>query len=124
MPTAVAFEVPKRAVADVTAYLADLEPDRITTSQATELFSLFAELARLGSAGQTLVARRAAQGERWKTEGHRSAASWIARAAGTGLGEAKGLLETGERLERLPATTEALRRGELSGSQESERQCH
>jgi hypothetical protein len=117
MPSPVAFAVPKRAVTDVTAYLADLEPDRITTSQAAELSSLFAELARLGSAGQTLVARRAAQGERWKAEGHRSAASWIARAAGTGLGEAKGLLETGERLERLPATTQALRRGELSGTQ-------
>jgi hypothetical protein len=111
------FEVPKRAVADMTAYLARLEPDRVTTAQASELFGLFAELARLGSAGQVLLASRVRESDAWKNEGHRSAASWVAQATGTGLGDAIATLETAERLEFLPQTTEALRTGALSAPQ-------
>jgi hypothetical protein len=112
-----AFEIPKRAVADITAYLARLEPDRVTTAQASELFGLFAELTRLGSAGQVLLAARVRESDAWKNEGHRSAASWVAQATGTGLGDAIATLETAERLEFLPQTTEALRNGALSAPQ-------
>lgn len=111
------FAIPKRAVADITAYLARLEPDRVTTSQASELFGLFAELTRLGSAGQVLLAARVRESDAWKNEGHRSAASWVAQATGTGLGDAIATLETAERLEFLPQTTEALRNGTLSAPQ-------
>jgi hypothetical protein len=111
------FDIPKRAVADIGAYLARLEPERITSAQASELFGLFAQLTRLGSAGQVLLAPRMAQSDEWKTEGHRSAASWVARATGTGLGDAIATLETAERLESLPRTTEALRNGALSAPQ-------
>jgi Domain of unknown function (DUF222) len=111
------FEVPKRAVADMAAYLARLEPDRVTTAQASELFGLFAELTRLGSAGQVLLAARVRESDAWKNEGHRSAASWVAQATGTGLGDAIATLETAERLEFLPQTTEALRTGALSAPQ-------
>jgi Domain of unknown function (DUF222) len=113
----VPFEVPKRAVADITAYLARLEPDRVTTAQASELFGLFAELTRLGSAGQVLLAARVRDSDTWKNDGHRSAASWVAQATGTGLGDAIATLETAERLEFLPETTEALRSGALSAPQ-------
>jgi hypothetical protein len=116
-PTSAPFEVPRRAVNEIAAYLADLEPERITTTQATELFGLFAELTRLGSAGQVLLTPRVAQSDAWKNEGHRSAASWVARATGTGLGDAIATLETAERLQSLPRTTEALRNGTLSGAQ-------
>ncbi|HXQ91156.1 MAG TPA: DUF222 domain-containing protein [Acidimicrobiales bacterium] len=109
--------VPKKAVADITAYLAQLEPERVTTAQASELFGLFAELTRLGSAGQMLLASRVRESDAWKNEGHRSAASWVARAMGTGLGDAIATLETAERLELLPRTTEALRNGDLSALQ-------
>ena len=114
------FTVPRRAIEELSAYLSGLEPECITTADATELFSLFAELARLGAAGQTLMAARAAKGDAWRRAGHRSAASWMARQSGTGLGEAVGLLETAERLEALPDTTDALRRGELSATQVKE----
>jgi hypothetical protein len=113
----VPFEVPRRAVSDISAYLAGLEPERITTAQATELFGLFAELTRLGSAGQVLLSPRVAQSDTWKAEGHRSAASWLAKKTGTGLGEAIASLETAERLQSLPRTTEALRTGKLSAPQ-------
>ncbi|HLN41168.1 MAG TPA: DUF222 domain-containing protein [Acidimicrobiales bacterium] len=111
------FEVPRRAVSDISAYLARLEPERITSAQATELFGLFAELTRLGSAGQVLLGPRVAQSDAWKGEGHRSAASWVAKKTGTGLGDAIATLETAERLRSLPRTTEALRNGTLSGPQ-------
>jgi len=104
-------------VSAVAAYLGTLEPDRITTAQATELFGLFAELTRLGSAGQVLLTPRVAQSDAWKNEGHRSAASWVAKATGTGLGDAIATLETAERLQSLPMTTEALRNGMLSAPQ-------
>jgi hypothetical protein len=41
----------------------------------------------------------------------------MAEKTGTGMGEAIGVLEASDALAALPATTEALRRGELSGSQ-------
>ena len=104
-------------MSDVAAYLAQLEPERITSAQAAELFGLFAELTRLGSAGQVLLTPRVAQSDAWKREGHRSAASWVAKATGTGLGDAVATVETAERLQALPETTEALRNGTLSVSQ-------
>ena len=64
-----------------------------------------------------LYAGRAAQGIVWRDEGHRSAASWMAQKTGTALGEAVGMFETSEALQDLPETTDALRRGELSGPQ-------
>ena len=115
--TYVPFEIPRRAVSDISTYLAQLDPERITTTQATELFGLFAELTRLGSAGQVLLSSRVAQSDTWKNEGHRSAASWLAKQTGTGLGEAIASLETAERLQSLPRTTEALRNGKLSAPQ-------
>lgn len=111
------LEIPKRAVRDVSAYLADLEPERITSADAAELFGVFAELTRLGSAGQVLLTPRVAQSDAWKSEGHRSAASWVAQTTGIGLGDAIATLETAERLQSLPKTTEALRSGALSAPQ-------
>jgi len=109
--------VPRKAVSDISAYLAALEPELVTTGEATELYRLFAELTRLGSAGQLLLSPRVAESDTWKNEGHRSAASWLAKESGTGLGDAFGSLETAERLECLPRTAEALRNGQLSAPQ-------
>jgi hypothetical protein len=111
------FRVVRRAVSDVAACVAGLEPERITTSQASELFELFAELTRLGSAGQVLLAPRVSQSNTWKDEGHRSAAEWVAQTTGTALGEAIATIETAKRLESLPNTAQALRDGKLSAPQ-------
>ncbi|MDR3649841.1 MAG: DUF222 domain-containing protein [Acidimicrobiales bacterium] len=102
---------------DVTRLLAEADPDRVTTAKAAELMTLFAEIERLGAAGKVLYTRRAAEGVAWRDEGHRSAASWMAEKTQTGMGEAMAVLETAEALKSLPETTEALRRGELSGPQ-------
>ncbi|MGH9019010.1 MAG: hypothetical protein ACRDY1_14760, partial [Acidimicrobiales bacterium] len=89
----------------------------VTTAQAVEALEVFAELERLVHAGQVLYARRATAGTAWRDEGHRSSAAWMAEKTKTGLGEAIGVLEASDALATLPATTDALRRGELSGSQ-------
>ncbi|MGD0379162.1 MAG: DUF222 domain-containing protein [Acidimicrobiales bacterium] len=107
----------EKARRDIARHLAEADPDRVTTAQAVEVLALFAEIERLGSAGKVLFTRRASQGTAWRDEGHRSAASWMAQKTGTGLGDAVATLETAEALAGLPRTTEALRRGELSGPQ-------
>src|SRR5580700_7597966 len=100
------FEVPRRAVDEIAAYLARLEPERITTAQAAELFGLFAELTRLAAAGQVLLTPRVAESE-----------SWMAKETGTGLGDAIATAETAQRLRLLPKTADALRKGTLSAPQ-------
>ena len=91
-----------------------LEPDYLSTEEATGLVKLFAEVERLGAAGKTLLARRVERSGAWKTGGHRSAAHWMAEATGVPVGQAVGTLQTARALEHLPATTEAYRSGELS----------
>jgi len=109
---------------NLTDHLAGADPDRVTTAQAAELVALFAEIERLGSAGKVLYANRAAESTVWREEGHRSAASWIASTSKTGMGEAIATLETGAALLSLPATSEALRRGDLSAPHARVQQCH
>src|SRR5579872_3127292 len=99
---------------DLSAYLGGLDSDRITPSVAAALYPLFALLRRQASAGELLVAAKAAEASDWRDCGHRSAAAWMAATDGTGLGEAISNLETGERLETLDATKDVLRRGALS----------
>src|SRR5579872_5490269 len=107
----------RNAVNEVGAFLQELDPDLVATSDSTDLFGLFAEMSRLGAAGQVLLAPRVAQSDRWKTEGHRSPASWVAQATGTGLGDAIATLETAGRLGALPETAQAVRDGRLSTPQ-------
>jgi len=102
---------------NVARHLATADADRVTSTQAAELVTLFAEIERLGAAGKVLYAGRAAQSMVWRDQGHRSAASWIAQKTGVGIGDAMATLETAEALGSLPETSEALRRGELSAPQ-------
>jgi len=102
---------------DIARDLGDADPDRVTTAQAADLVTLCAEVERLVSAVRVLFSHRAAQSTRWRDEGHRSAASWMAETSGNGVGHALDALETSSVLATLPETADALRRGELSHSQ-------
>jgi hypothetical protein len=107
-----------RSATEVLArHLAQADPDRVTSARAAELFAVFAEVERLGAAGKVLYARRAAQSSTWSDEGCSSAAAWMAQTTGSGLGDAVATLDAAEALGSLPATTEALKRGELSAPQ-------
>jgi hypothetical protein len=107
----------ERGLHDFRHQLADFEPALITTGDAARALDLFSAIEKTIVAAKTLVASRAACSDRWKREGHRSPAHWVAETMGSGIGESTGLIENSERLVELPETTEALRRGELSGAQ-------
>ena len=79
---------------DIGRDLAVAEPDRVTAGQAADVVSLCAEVERLVCAVKVLFSDRAAQSTRWRDEGHRSAASWMAEKSGTGMGDALNALET------------------------------
>jgi hypothetical protein len=98
----------------------ELEPERLTGSDAARLLAVFAEIERLASAGKLLSARRVESSNVWRRSGHRSAAAHVAEATGTGLGPAITALETARRLGSLPATDEAVRQGKLSETQVKE----
>jgi hypothetical protein len=111
---AVVFE---RAQEDFLVELADFEPALIDSGDASRLFDVFTAIEKTVGAAKTLIAGRAAQSEDWKKEGHRSPVSSMAQKTGTGISESHGMIETSERLSSLPETSDAVRRGELSGAQ-------
>ena len=63
------------------------------------------------------VAPKIAQSDAWTRAGHRSPEEWMARTDGTSVGAAKATVETGKRLESLPATASAVKAGSLSLAQ-------
>ena len=103
--------------------LSDFDPALITTDDAAQAFAVFTALEKMTGAARILVTARATEAGDWEKEGHRSPASWVAEKMGSGFGEAISGLESSERLVQRPETTEALRRGELSGAQVSIREC-
>ena len=106
------------AAGDVIAsHLAVADPDALTTGDAAKVLEVAARIERLAGALRLLVAKRAADGMVWRDQGHRSAATWMAETAKVPVREALEAVETASALRVLPATTEALRRGELSRAQ-------
>jgi len=95
----------------------EVEPEKVGTVDAGKVFAAFLEIERAAVAGKTMFARRAAESGEWRRQGYRNPESWVAQTTGSGLGEARNLMETAERLVSLPATSAALRRGELSAQQ-------
>ena len=107
----------KRASQALADGLTDADPDLVTTAQAAEIVERASEVERQAAAARTLFAARAAQSTRWRTEGHGNPASWFADTTKSSMGDAMATLEVAEALEVLPATTEALRQGDLSFAQ-------
>jgi hypothetical protein len=107
----------ERGLKDFGAELSDFDPALISTADAARAFAVFNALEKMTSAARTRVTARATEARDWEKEGHRSPAGWVAQKIGGGLGEGASLVESSERLVSLPETTEALRRGELSGAQ-------
>lgn len=113
----------ERAMAIVTglrALVGDIEPRGLRGEDAARLLMLFAEAERLAGVGKALMARRVEETSLHRREGHRSAADYVASKTGTSAGVAGRELETTRRLEKLPATAQAWRRGELSPAQAGE----
>ena len=96
------------------------EMDRMAADDAAALVESFAELERLAVAGRTLAGRRIERSRIWSDEGYRTPARWMAAKAQTTVAAAITTIETGRRLEELPAVREAVRSGSLSAMQAAE----
>ncbi len=107
--------------ADVRRHLTDwvavLEPDVYSGTDARVLLDDFSHIKKLAGAAELLLAKRVAETRAWEGEGDRSAAHWLAKRTGTSVGEAKTKFETADRLADLPKTNEAFRAGRLSDQQ-------
>ncbi len=107
------------AVDDLATFVADFEPGRYGPEDSVLLLSAFDRVERLGRAGKTLAAARAAESHPHLRTGHRSPAEWFAAQTGAGLSEAIDQLKLGEALASQPEVEEAFRAGKLSGAQAS-----
>jgi hypothetical protein len=87
---------------------------------AVRFFDAFAELDRLASAGQMVAGRRVEQTRAWHGSGFPNPAAWAAARKQTTLGAAIAMLETGRRLDALPATRDEFVSGALSAQQAQE----
>ncbi len=110
----------KRALHLLRRHVTSIEPATVTTDDAATMVELYAAIEHQAAAGKLLFASRAAEGTRWAKGGHRNPAEWLARVNGGSVGEAIGQLDTALRLDALPATADAVRRGEISPSQTKE----
>jgi hypothetical protein len=97
--------------------VASLDLAQATGEQAERLLLAFDRALRLCEAGRLVAIARIDETSRHFDSGAPSPGRLIARLTGTGVGEATGELETTRRLTELPATTAAVKAGELSPTQ-------
>ena len=105
------------AVERLGAVVADLDVGLVLPVALKDLVALGERITRIGQGLTTRAAAKIAESGVWRTDGDRSAETWLARHTGTTAAEAGHLVDTGRKLEHLPATAEAVRRGELSAKQ-------
>ena len=109
---------PALAVAEAVRELVEGFDPAVTGSRdAMDLVAVFSTIEHLASAGVALAAGRVAETNLWKRGGHRSAAHWLARQTGMGVGDAVRLLQTAQVVETAPDTLEALKTGQVSTRQ-------
>jgi hypothetical protein len=106
-------EATDRLSAAVTA----LDLGEILPSTAKELVAVGEQIERLGHGLKTAAAAKVAASQVWRGDGDRTPEEWLARRTGTSRSKARQALDTARRLEDLPATADAVRRGELSAEQ-------
>ncbi len=107
----------QEAVERLSGLVAGLDLGLLLPSSLKDVVALGDRIERLGRGLKTRAAAKVAQGEVWRGDGDRSAEDWLARTTGTSKTDAGRLVETGRRLEQLPAVAGAVTRGELSAKQ-------
>jgi hypothetical protein len=108
------------AVRALRGAVAGFEAGCLTGEDARRLAEVFAEGQRLCSAGMALCAIRVSDCSAWTSSGARSPEHWLAGISGTGVGTARALLDTADRLESQPDLADAFRAGHLSQVQATE----
>lgn len=102
---------------DLQRVVTDLDPAVRTTSDAAELLTELARIERIASGARTLLAQRAADADRWRTDGEKSPEDWLARQTGGSKTDARRTLRTSQHLADLDETRQALSEGRLSTRQ-------
>jgi hypothetical protein len=98
-------------------YATRFDAARVSASDAAHAVDDAAAIEKMAATVKSLAAARVAETTLWKRDGDRSAAHHLARTTGTSLNQAKDALEAARRLQALPETEAAARRGELSAQQ-------
>jgi hypothetical protein len=98
-------------------YTTRFDPERVSASDAARVVEDAAAIKNMAATVEALAAARVAETELWKRDGDRSAAHQLARTTGTSVGAAREALAAARRLQDLPETAAAARRGELSAPQ-------
>jgi len=98
-------------------FLATFEPDTYSGRDAERLVDLFAEVERLGSSGLGLAALRVEATNVHKSNGHRSANTYLSQKTGESASRAAEILETARTVKANPVIDQAVRKGKLSEAQ-------
>ena len=106
-----------RIRAEVAAIAASFDASTIPAAEAERVVRETTATINMLETVRSLAAARAAQGGRWRREGAASPAHALARATGTTVAKAKESLDTGDKLDQLPALGAAARAGEVSPTQ-------
>ena len=101
----------RRSVAD---YAAGFDAALLSSAHAERVVDEASSIERIASTVKALAAARVAETGGWRAEGDRSPAHHLARRTGTTVVQAASAIDTARRLETLPETSAAARRGELS----------
>jgi hypothetical protein len=107
----------RKAAERLSGLLTGLDLGLLLPSSLKELVALGDQIERLGHGLKTRAAAKVAQSDEWRGQGDRSALEWVARETGTSTADAGRLVDTGRKLEQLPAVADAVTRGELSAKQ-------
>jgi len=100
-------------------YAAEFDAALVTATDAATVLDHASAIEKTAATIKALAAARMAETDVWRRAGDRTAAHHLARTTGTTVGAAAEAINTARRLDRLPETTAAARRGELSPSQVS-----
>jgi hypothetical protein len=98
-------------------YAAGFDADVLSAAQAKEVLEHASRMENIAATLKAVAAARVAETGSWKEDGDRSAAHHLARRTGTTLLNAATAIETVRRLQALPETAAAARRGDLSAEQ-------
>ena len=98
-------------------YAAGFDAAVLSTAQAEEVVEQASRIEKMAATVKALAAARLAESGSWQAEGDPSAAHQLARRTGTSVVQAAAAIDTARRLESLPETAAAARRGELSAEQ-------
>jgi hypothetical protein len=107
-------------VTELASVVDGLDPARLTGASSTVLYTSLVAAERLTNAAKTLLAPRIEASGIWRDQGYRNAAEMLGQVEGVTTGKARDTLSNGRRLQHLPGTEEALRKGDLSAPKVTE----